>query len=355
MEFFVDRELPVPLRTQLQGLIEYGIVCGELAPGEMLPSIRDLAEKVGVAPMTVNQVYTELKAAGFIKARPRAGTFVASHPNARLATRPDTSALHRQIDQLIDDAHALGVRATEFVSLVSARTFYRESIGRRPRIAMVGLFSDATTSHARFIAARLGQAVTVEPLTIAAIQHDAGAKARASSADVVVTFANRQREVVALVPGARVVTIRFTPSEETRMALASLDSLVSILAVARFPDFLPIMKAGVQRFAPHVGKVVGATLETPHLDDLIAQATVVVHGSGAQAIVERLPDGMQAFEYRHAPDVADIERVLVPIIEAASASADMSSDLPQQAPRALQPIRIKRPKGTRRRLNRRAT
>ena len=30
MEFAVDRDLPVPLRTQLQGLIEYGIACGEL-------------------------------------------------------------------------------------------------------------------------------------------------------------------------------------------------------------------------------------------------------------------------------------------------------------------------------------
>ena len=59
MEFFVDRELPVPLRTQLQGLIEYGIACGELAPGEILPSVRELAEKVGVAPMTVSQVYVD--------------------------------------------------------------------------------------------------------------------------------------------------------------------------------------------------------------------------------------------------------------------------------------------------------
>ena len=44
MEFSVDRDLPVPLRTQLQGLIEYGIACGELVPGELLPSVRELAE-----------------------------------------------------------------------------------------------------------------------------------------------------------------------------------------------------------------------------------------------------------------------------------------------------------------------
>jgi DNA-binding transcriptional regulator YhcF (GntR family) len=33
--------------------------CGELAAGERLPSVRDLAEAVGVAPMTVSQVYRD--------------------------------------------------------------------------------------------------------------------------------------------------------------------------------------------------------------------------------------------------------------------------------------------------------
>ena len=65
---------------------------------------------------------------------------------------------------------------------------------------MIGLFPDATASYARFIAARLGTGVTVEPLTISAIERDADARARANSADLAVTFVNRQREVMALVP-----------------------------------------------------------------------------------------------------------------------------------------------------------
>ena len=68
---------------------------------------------------------------------------------------------------------------------------------------MVGLFTEATASYARFIAARLGAGVTVEPLTISAIERDADVRARANSADLVVTFVNRQREVMALVPNTR--------------------------------------------------------------------------------------------------------------------------------------------------------
>ncbi|KAA0695487.1 GntR family transcriptional regulator [Neorhizobium sp. P12A] len=317
MEFFVDRELPVPLRTQLHGLIEYGIACGELTPGETLPSVRELAEKIGVAPMTVSQVYADLKAAGLIDAKPGSGTFVTDSLQSRLAGRADASGLHRHIDQLIDESRTLGIRPAELVSLVSARVFYRDSIGPRIRIVMIGLFPEATASYARFIAARLGRSVTVEPLTVSAIERDVNARARANSADLAVTFANRHREVAGLVPNTKVVTISFTPSEETRLALASLDSLASIAVVSRFPDFLPIMKSGVQRFAPHVSEISAATLETSGLDALIARSSVVIYASGAENIVSRLPPGLQAIEYRHAPDTADIERVIVPIIRAA--------------------------------------
>ncbi|MDL2401774.1 GntR family transcriptional regulator [Rhizobium mayense] len=317
MEFFVDRELPVPLRTQLHGLIEYGIACGELTPGETLPSVRELAEKIGVAPMTVSQVYADLKAAGLIDARQGSGTFVTDSLQARLAGRADASELHRHIDEMIDEARALGIRSAELVSLVSARVFYRDSIGPRMRIVMVGLFPDATASYARFIAARLGRGVTVEPLTIAAIERQSDAKARANSADLAITFANRHREVAMLLPNTKVVTVSFTPSEETRRALASLDSLASIAVISRFPDFLPIMKSGVQRFAPHISEISAGTLETPGLDALIARASVVIYASGAEAVIAHLPQGMPAIEYRHAPDIADIERVIVPILRAA--------------------------------------
>jgi DNA-binding transcriptional regulator YhcF (GntR family) len=317
MEFFIDRELPVPLRTQLHGLIEYGIACGELTPGETLPSVRELAEKIGVAPMTVSQVYADLKAAGLIDARPGSGTFVTDSLQARLAGRADASGLHRHIDQMIDEARALGIRPAELVSLVSSRVFYRDSIGPRLRIVMVGLFPDATASYARFIAARLGRGVTVEPLTIAAIERQKDAKARANSADLAITFANRHREVAMLLPNTKVVTVSFTPAEETRRALASLDSLASIAVISRFPDFLPIMKSGVQRFAPHISEISAGTLETPGLDALIARASVVIYASGAEGVIAHLPAGMPAIEYRHAPDVADIERVIVPVLRAA--------------------------------------
>jgi DNA-binding transcriptional regulator YhcF (GntR family) len=72
----LDRSLPVPLGTQLRGLIEFGIALGELPAGQRLPSVRELAEHVGIAPMTVSNVYRELRLSGLIETRQGAGTFV---------------------------------------------------------------------------------------------------------------------------------------------------------------------------------------------------------------------------------------------------------------------------------------
>ena len=78
MNLRIDRDLPVPFGVQLRGLIEYGIACGELAPGSRLPSVRELAALLGLAPMTVSQVYKELKASGLLEGRAGAGTCVAA-------------------------------------------------------------------------------------------------------------------------------------------------------------------------------------------------------------------------------------------------------------------------------------
>ena len=48
---------------------------------------------------------------------------------------------------------------------------------------------------------------------------------------------------------------------------------------------------------------------------------VVVFASGAEEVLARLRAGVAAIEYRHAPDTAEIERVLVPLIKAAEGGA----------------------------------
>ena len=109
MRFELDRSLAVPLGVQLRGKIRYGIACGELRPGERLPSVRELAAQIGIAPMTVASVYRELQEAELLEARGGSGTFVASGSPEDQTRRSGLLRLRLRIDALLRDAARLGL------------------------------------------------------------------------------------------------------------------------------------------------------------------------------------------------------------------------------------------------------
>lgn len=308
MDFSIDRTLPISLRQQLKGLIEYAIACGDAAPGEALPSVRDLASALGVAPMTVSQAYADLKGLGLIETRAGSGTFVAESGAEPLRAQEDFVALHGQIDALIDRGLALGLRTSDVASLIHARLASRALHGRRKSIAVVGLFQPTTARYARLIAEQVGPMATVEPATLDLIQRDSAARSRIASSDLVVTFVNRRREVASLLPGARVTGIRFVPADETRSALAALAPGARLLLVARVPEFLPIMKAGVTRFAASPALLNSAAGTIADVASLAAAADVLVYASGTEDALAAAPQTLPTIEYRHIPDPVDVRR-----------------------------------------------
>lgn len=322
MNLQIDRKLALSIRQQLKGAIEHGISFGDMPIGSPLPSVRDLAEQVGVAPMTVSKVYAELKDAGLIEARAGAGTYVADSSLARVTARANLGALRRDIDRVIDDALALGLPAGDIVALINARVTFRIGAGRRKSIVMIGLFPDATASYAAAVEHQVGAFASVRPGTIDMLTRDADFRARCAAADLILTFANLHDQIARLVPGVRVISTRFIPSEATRMALASLDPMATMAVVSRFPDFLPILSLGVRRFAAHVQSVVTLNLDDPALPQALANCSVVVISTGADAAAEAAPPDALKIEYRHIPDPGDIDRLVMPIVTNADATPD---------------------------------
>jgi len=316
VDFFLDRNSDVPIRRQIRGTIEYAIACGGLEIGEALPSVRELADQLGVAPMTISQIYGDLKRDGLVEARTGAGTFVADSTRAQMAARTEVERLHREIDALIDNAQALGIGFHETGALINARLAYRAAVGRRCSVVMAGLFPEATRAYARSIASQLGGSATVLPATVDLIQHDAGLKARVSASDLIVTFPTLRPQLAAIFPNTQVVAIRFIPAEATRLALASLDPMARVLVISKFAEFLPILRLGVTRFAAHCQNVTAFNEGDPELPDRLADSEVLIFATGAEKVLERAPAGVQAVEYRHIPDPGDIDRVVKPFVEA---------------------------------------
>lgn len=74
----MDSDAPIPLYYRIKSRLQEAIENGQLAPGDRVPSERELTEQYGVSRMTARQAVTELKAQGYIVRVQGKGTFVAA-------------------------------------------------------------------------------------------------------------------------------------------------------------------------------------------------------------------------------------------------------------------------------------
>lgn len=321
----LDRSLPVPLGIQLRGLIEFGIALGELPAGQRLPSVRELAERAGIANMTVASVYRELREAGLIESRPGAGTYVGDgHVGDGLRTHA-MRKIQARIEALFDEAEQLGLAPSVVSSLVNARAARGRTSMRPVRLVMVGNFVETTQQYANRIQEYLGSGDTIAVTTVDALQ---SGEAFPQPCDICLTLAHRRSEVEHLIPsGIPVLGLSFIPAEETRKLLAAIDPMARVGVVSIFPTFMALMKPGVLRFAPHVSDVDVRLIDAPDLKAFLASVDVAIYASGAEATVkELLPPGRHAIEFRYVPDPHAIRQTLLPAIERLRSANNTNED-----------------------------
>lgn len=80
LPLIIDTSDPRPIGRQIEeGLLQL-VTSGTLAPGEPIPSVRDLARDLRVNPNTVAKVFQRLGEAGVLEMRRGEGTYVAQDP-----------------------------------------------------------------------------------------------------------------------------------------------------------------------------------------------------------------------------------------------------------------------------------
>lgn len=110
--FRVDAKDAVPLWRQIELGMQRLVGSGALAPGSAVSSVRELAQELGVNPMTVSKAYQKLAEAGVLEVRRGEGTFVPASPPA-LARGERMRALREQAARLASVAVTLGVSERE--------------------------------------------------------------------------------------------------------------------------------------------------------------------------------------------------------------------------------------------------
>lgn len=90
MEILIDLTDPQPPFAQLMEQIKQAVSSGKLAPGEQLPSIRQLAGDLDLNSKTVAKAYRLLERDSVIQSRGYRGTFV--HPEGKANSSVDLNA-----------------------------------------------------------------------------------------------------------------------------------------------------------------------------------------------------------------------------------------------------------------------
>ncbi|MGE5594303.1 MAG: GntR family transcriptional regulator [Betaproteobacteria bacterium] len=117
MHISISYNNPVPLYKQIVDQIREKVLSGELAPGESLPSIRQLAEEVGTSVITTKRAYSELEAEGIIVTRAGLGSFVA-HLDAERVKAIRMRSLRERLAEIVVDARGSGVTDEELMRLL---------------------------------------------------------------------------------------------------------------------------------------------------------------------------------------------------------------------------------------------
>ncbi|MDO4710911.1 MAG: GntR family transcriptional regulator [Peptostreptococcaceae bacterium] len=72
----IDLKSEIPIYEQIVRQVILEIDRGELKAGEMLPSVRQLAQEIGINLHTVNKSYQILKAKGYVEIDRRRGVYI---------------------------------------------------------------------------------------------------------------------------------------------------------------------------------------------------------------------------------------------------------------------------------------
>lgn len=117
MEWRIDTSAPI--YSQLVEQIKLGIVSGGYAPGERLPSVRDMATEAGVNPNTMQRALTELERSGLVFPQRTAGRFVTE--DKKMIDEAKRSLAEQTIRGFLDSMSRLGYMRSEIVTLLQSR------------------------------------------------------------------------------------------------------------------------------------------------------------------------------------------------------------------------------------------
>ena len=215
MKIAVDENLDIPIYRQVAGAITGEIKKGQLEYGHKLPTVRQLADELGIAKGTIKRAYDDLEATGMISKTRGRGTFVSWQEDT-IASRKDRAMA--AIDSMLDLMEGMRFSPTEiniFLDLKMRERMQRETL---VSVAAVECCPETQSMMIRSLYDLSGAEVFRKDL-YETMHHPEGLTA---SADLVVTSLSHYEQLFPLVGEEKTFTVAMELTPESISALSRL-------------------------------------------------------------------------------------------------------------------------------------
>ena len=116
MNIIITNSSELPIFEQIENAIKEAIFSNELKEGEMLPSVRSLANDLKISFLTVKRAYDELEKAGFIKTVQGKGSYV-SPKNLDLIKEEKLKEIQNYIEKIYEVSKLSNISKEEISEL----------------------------------------------------------------------------------------------------------------------------------------------------------------------------------------------------------------------------------------------
>lgn len=117
MNIIISNSSQEPIYEQIVSQVKNSIIRQELAPGDALPSIRNLAKQLQISVITTKRAYEELEREGFIETVGGKGSFVSVH-NKELLREKRLKFIEDKLAEAVAEGKLLQVSLSELQEML---------------------------------------------------------------------------------------------------------------------------------------------------------------------------------------------------------------------------------------------
>ncbi len=243
MDIRLDPADSAPVYLRLVAEILKKIETGALAPGDRLPTVREMARSAGLAPGTVRHAYNALAREGAVEMAQGRGTFVrGAAPGAGSRQKQAMDAIGAMLDRMDE----LGFTPREISMYLSLALRQRGAAGELIPVAVV----DCNPESLRQVALQLSyfSGVELSEFLLDDVRRAGGPVL--SGYPLIVTTQSHGPELSALMGERReaIGKVVLSPSAETIMALSRLEAGTNLAVYCETARFSEIVGNGLRLF-----------------------------------------------------------------------------------------------------------